>query len=613
MNLFAELKRRNVFRVTAAYLVAAWGVMKGIDVLIRALDLPDWTDRLVLLLIIIGIVPTVIAAWALELTPEGIRLEKDVDRSKSAVARTGRKLDLLIIGMLSLIIAGLVVERVFFADVGAPPPVTVTQAEPGKSVAVLPFVDFSREQDQEWFADGLAEEILNALARTPDIMVSSRTSSFAYKGTDKDLQEIARELGVAHVLEGSIRSTGANIRITAQLIRAADGFHVWSQTYDALAEDVIGIQEDAALRIATALQTTMDPEALEDMVRVGTRSVRAYQAYIRGLALRGRSLRTGSLSDFLDSYEQFELARNIDPGFSTAHSEAAAYWKVQLNPTRLPGGSPDLTPQAILDNFLERIDLAIETATNPIDESGSKAEKATVQLRLRTAIRRYREYLEARPNDYRAWHELLIVAQLAADQESADAALATLKTAGDFDRFAATTYVSTAYRFGEATAGADYGLKALERWPNDAGLSYQTHRSLLWANRVTEAANLIARMSNASSENRVIHARQACAEGRRDDVLQILEQPESDERRSVAVEWMLLTLLGENRQAAELLQLHEDGGVPYQLASWLIFHYFDPSPFPSLMQMLERENVARPAAAEIPFACPPMLNAPDDQ
>jgi TolB-like protein len=604
MSFFAELKRRNVFRVAAAYLVASWFLMQLADVLIRTL--PDWTDRLVLFLIVIGFVPTLIAAWALELTPEGIKLEKHVERSKSVTVRTGRKLNYFIIGMLAFIIIGLVIERFFIADVGEPPQVTVAVPEAERSVAVLPFSDFSQEQNQEWFADGLAEEILNALARTPDIMVASRTSAFAYKGTDKDLPRIATELGVAYVLEGSIRSGGGRIRVTAQLIRAGDGFHLWSQTYDVDADDIIGIQEDVSLQIASALQTTMDPEALQDMMRVGTRSVRAYQAYIRGLALTGRSLRTGSLSDYLDSYEQFELARNIDPRFAAAHREAADFWKVQLNPTRLPGGLPDLTPQEILDNFLERIDLAIDTAKDSIDQSGSRAQKATVQLRLRTAIRRFQVYIEARPNDYRAWHELLIVAQLAADQESADAALAALKEAGDFDRFAATTYVSTAYRFGEAAVAADYGLKALARWPNDAGLSYQTHRSLLWAMQIDEAAKLIARMNNANSGNQLIRARQACAEGRRDDVLQILEQLRLDDSRSVAGEWMILMLLGESQQAAELLRVHESGNVPYQLASWLVFHYFDPSPFPSLLQMLERENVRRSPAVEIPFACPSM-------
>jgi hypothetical protein len=348
----------------------------------------------------------------------------------------------------------------------------------------------------------------------------------------------------------------------------------------------------------------MNPEALEDMVRVGTRSVTAYQAYIRGLSLRARSLRTGDLSNFLDSYEQFELARSTDPRFTAAHRAAAAFWKVHLNPTRQTAGAPDLTPLEFLSKFLERIDLAIDTAQNTIDQSGSRAEKATVQLRLRTAIRRFRVYLDARPNDYRVWHELLIVSQLADDQESANAALSALRTGGKFDRFAATTYLSSAYRFGEASAAADYGLTALERWPNDVGLSYQTHRSLLWAMRINEAATLIERMAEENTSNKLVLARQACAEGRRDDVMQILEQVRSDNRESVPDEWMVLMLLGAHQDATDLLRVYEAGEVPYQLASWLILHIFDPSPFPSLVRMLDRESVQRPPAVAIPFACP---------
>ena len=604
MRFFAELKRRNVYRVAIAYLVAAWLLLQFTSTLVPILGLPGWVIRLILLFLVIGLVPTLIAAWALELTPEGIKLEKDVDRSKSETAQTGRKLNFFIIGTLVLIIVFLIVERVFIANVGEPPPVTIIDAGPDKSIAVLPFADLSQDQNQEWFADGLAEEILNALARTPDLMVSSRTSAFTYKGTDKDVSTIARELGVAHVLEGSIRSTGERIRVTAQLIRAEDGFHVWSQTYDRNDDDVIGIQEDVALRIANALQTTMDPEALRDMVRVGTRSVRAYQAYIRGLSLRARSLRTAELSYELNSYEQFELARNIDPRFAAAHRAAAAFWKIQLNPTRLSTDTLDLTPQDFLNNFLERIDLAIETAKDTIDRSGSSAEKATVQLRLRTAIRRYRVYLEARPNDYRVWHEVLIVAQLANDRESANVALTALKTGGQFDRFAATTYVSSAYRFGAASAAADYGLAALDRWPNDAGISYQTHRSLLWAMRIDEAAGLLARIRQAASGTELIRARQACAEGRRDDVLQLLKELRSADNRHIAEKWLILMMLGEKQAATDLIHFIDSNGVAFQLASWLIYHTFDPAPFPSLVQMLERENVQRPPAVEIPFACP---------
>lgn len=199
----------------------------------------------------------------------------------------------------------------------------------------------------------------------------------------------------------------------------------------------------------------------------------------------------------------------------------------------------------------------------------------------------------------------MVVARLAADREVAAVALAELKAAGEFDRVAATMYVSTAHRFGDAALGADYGLKALERWLNDTGISYQTHRSLLWAMRIGEAARLLARITKTNSGNELIQARQACAEGRRDKAQEILEEIRSADVNSVADEWPILMMLGEKQAAAELLQLYDSNGVPYQLGCWLTYHKFDPAPFPSLMQMLERENVQRPPAAEIPFACPP--------
>jgi TolB-like protein len=222
----------------------------------------------------------------------------------------------MIIGVLALAVILLLVDKIFLStDVGG---VDVATAEIEKSLAVLPFADLSQAQDQEWFADGLAEEILNALARTPDLLISARTSTFAYKGSDKDIPTIAQELGVAHVLEGSVRRSGDRIRVTAQLIRANDGFHLWSQNYDRDSTDIIEIQEDLAIQIASALETTMDPGALADMLRVGTSSVAAYQAYIHGAGLRSRSLLENRNDLMRTSYEFFEEARKQDPTFSAA-------------------------------------------------------------------------------------------------------------------------------------------------------------------------------------------------------------------------------------------------------------------------------------------------------
>ena len=258
MSLFQELKRRNVFRVAIAYLISAWLLIQLSDILVPMLNLPDWVGRLMFLILVILFVPVLIAAWALELTPEGIKLEKQVDRSTSITPTTGKKINAITIGVLALAVVVLLVDKLYLGDGNS----AVANSTVDKSIAVLPFADLSQGQDQEWFADGLAEEILNALARAPDLLVASRTSAFAYKGSDKDLRLIATELGVAHILEGSVRRTADRLRITAQLIRASDGFHLWSENYDRKADDIIDVQEDLALKIANAMQTTMDPAAL---------------------------------------------------------------------------------------------------------------------------------------------------------------------------------------------------------------------------------------------------------------------------------------------------------------------------------------------------------------
>src|SRR6056297_3289334 len=300
VSLFAELKRRKVVRVAVVYAATAFAVLEAADLLLPRLGVPDWVMNLVVALIVLGFPIALVLAWALELTPEGIKRTGAVTETEATPgAGTGATPALLgkrtVFASALLVVLGLGIGAGWFLrPVGAPEaipaaesaaaPAATAAAVADKTIAVLPFADFSPARDHEWFADGLTEEILNALARTPDLLVTARTSSFRYKDSTLDIPQIAAELGVAHVLEGSIRSTPQRIRVTAQLIRAADGFHLWSQTYDRDPADMIEIQEDLARNIALAMETTMDPQALSDMARVGTRSVEAYQAYIRGIA-----------------------------------------------------------------------------------------------------------------------------------------------------------------------------------------------------------------------------------------------------------------------------------------------------------------------------------------
>ena len=247
-KLFKELKRRNVVRVGVAYIVLSWVVLQVGDVLFDMFGTPDWVGKTLAVLLALGFPFACLFAWAFELTPEGIKKTAEVDASDSITHSTGRKLNLVIIAALVVALGYFIWERQGLVDSGPSVAATVD-----RSIAVLPFVNMSSDEEQEWFADGLTEEILNALARTPDLLVASRTSSFQYKNQNTDISAIAKALGVAHVLEGSVRRGGDRLRVTAQLIRASDGFHLWSETFDRSPEDVIAIQENVAIEIAKAL------------------------------------------------------------------------------------------------------------------------------------------------------------------------------------------------------------------------------------------------------------------------------------------------------------------------------------------------------------------------
>jgi TolB-like protein len=600
-GLFEELKRRNVIRVGIAYVVAAWLVLQFSDLVLENIGAPAWVIQSIMLVLAIGLPITLIIAWAFELTPDGLKLESEVDRSQTITPQTGRKLDRIIIGVLAAAVILLVVDRFIIGG----PSAETSLASVDKSIAVLPFADLSQNQDQEWFADGLAEEILNALARAPDLLVSSRTSSFAYKGTDKDLPTIAAEIGVAHILEGSVRRAGERLRVTAQLIRASDGFHLWSQNYDRDEDDVIGIQEDLAVQIATALQTTMDPDALKDMVRVGTNSVEAYQLYVRGTSIRDDVLRTEpGPTAALRALTYFEQARAIDPGFSAAHRRAAEFWLVQLSPSLMASGATDQQSDEMLENFRERIDLAIQTATNDVDRTQIRAIKASADLRLTDASGLWREYLAERPNDFDAWRSLLDTVSRASDQEAIHAVLDHLKTAGKTNVRAAGTFINFAYRWIDPDIAADYGLDTLNRWPEARNLMYQVHRTLLWAMRIDEAARIASSFDGSDVNYRVVAARQACAEGNRDVALKFLAERRAAGIAKDNIDWLLYKILAAEDEATEVVRLYDAERVPTLVGSWLTYHKFDPGPHPYLMSILEREGIDRPPAATIPFACP---------
>ena len=261
VGLLQEFKRRNVFRVAGLYLVVAWLLMQIATILESSLKLPDWFDGLVTALILLGFPIALILAWAFEMTPDGVRRTPALTPDESAPPTS--RLDVLMLLVLVLVGGFIAVDRFGKSErtsvpQQAPSTAAVEPTAPAKasletSVAVLPFVDLSPNRDQEYFSDGLSEELLNVLTRVSNLKVAGRTSSFAFKGKNIDLREIAKSLNVTHVLEGSVRRADEKIRVTAQLIQASDGFHVFSETYDRQLQDIFTLQDEIAKRIANAL------------------------------------------------------------------------------------------------------------------------------------------------------------------------------------------------------------------------------------------------------------------------------------------------------------------------------------------------------------------------
>lgn len=313
-DFFEELKRRNVVKVAIAYGVVAWAVIQFVDIVQNPFQLPDWFQRVVIVAFGIGFPIALLLSWAYEMTPDGVKKTADVDRSKSITPATGHRINKVIAG--ALVLALLFIGYDKFLAPGSTP---VREAAAGQSsIAVLPFADLSQNQDQAYFADGISEEILNVLAQIPDLRVAGRTSSFSFKGHNEDLREIGDKLGVKFVLEGSVRKDNDKIRITAQLISASDGFHLWSNTYDRELTDIFAVQDEISNAVAEALEIQLGvgdkPGAQKAAV-----DPEAYNIYLR--ARQALHTRTGDGMEKARSF--FETAVAIDPNISEAWSGLA--------------------------------------------------------------------------------------------------------------------------------------------------------------------------------------------------------------------------------------------------------------------------------------------------
>jgi TolB-like protein/Tfp pilus assembly protein PilF len=325
-NFFAELKRRNVYKVAVAYAVVAWLLIQIATQVFPFFDIPNWAVRVVVLLLILGFPVALVLAWAFEITPAGIRLESEIAPNESITQHTGRKLIRITIavavaagGMLAfqLLRPRLMTERIPAASEAAP-----VAAISEESIAVLPFLDMSQAKDQGYFSDGITEELLNLLAKIPQLKVAARTSSFSFRDKQVEIPEIARQLRVAYVLEGSVRKSGDQLRITAQLIRAGEGYHLWSETYDGTLADIFKTQDEIAGQVVRELKVKL----LAAAPKVRTTDPQAYALYLQGNELA----RKFTPDAFAKSDALFRQVLEIDPRYAPAWNGLAVNYNAEL-------------------------------------------------------------------------------------------------------------------------------------------------------------------------------------------------------------------------------------------------------------------------------------------
>jgi len=331
-RFFGELKRRNVYKVAIAYAVVAWLLMQIASQIFPFFDIPSWGVRLVVLLLIIGFPIALVLAWAFELTPEGIKRTEDVDLSKSIRPKTGRKLDFLIIAVLLLVIAGLLFQR-FHPKVSP-----AVSSSPEKSIAVLPFENLSEDKANAYFAEGIQEEILTRLAKIADLKVISRTSTQRYQSKPSNLAEIAKQLGVANILEGSVQKAADQVRVNVQLVHAQTDSHLWAETYDRKLTDIFGVESEIAKGIAESLQAKLTGHEEQALAAKPTNNPEAYDAYLRGLAFDTRSGFSGDA--MLKAMDSYERAVELDANFALAwarlsRADASLYfWRYDTTAAR---------------------------------------------------------------------------------------------------------------------------------------------------------------------------------------------------------------------------------------------------------------------------------------
>ncbi len=315
-NFFGELKRRNVYKVAVAYAVAGWALAQGIAQVFPVFDIPNWAVRLMVLAIVIGFPIALVVAWAFELTPQGIKRTEDVDPTLSTHRPAKRT------WMFVVVIGGAISLSLFFLGRYTARNSSSAFGLPAKSIAVLPLLNESGDPADEYFSDGLSEELIAALAQIKELKVIGRSSSFRFKDRKEETKTIGEKLGVATLLEGTVRKQGERVRIVAELINAADGIELWTRTFDRELKDIFAVQQEIAAAVASSLKVTLLGSDERSSTKPATKNTEAHNAYLQGHYYFQRR----NLEDYRKAVGHYDEAIRLDPDYALAYAERSEAW-----------------------------------------------------------------------------------------------------------------------------------------------------------------------------------------------------------------------------------------------------------------------------------------------
>ncbi|MEY2546310.1 MAG: hypothetical protein QOG48_1427 [Verrucomicrobiota bacterium] len=553
MDFFGELKRRNVYKVAVAYAVVAWLLIQAASIFLPAFDAPPWVMKILIIIVIFGFPVALIFSWAFEITPEGIKRESEIEPNKSIVRRTGRKIVALTIAV-AVVAAGLLVFQFVRARSTSSSAATI----PNKSIAVLPFDNLSRDADNAYFCEGVQDEILTRLAKVADLKVISRTSTQHFKSAPENLPQIAKQLGVMHVVEGSVQKVGDQVRVNVQLINALNDAHLWAETYDRRLIDIFSVESEIAKTIAESLQAKLTRSEQSSIAKVPTDNPEAYELYLKGRFFWNK--RSGV--DLRKAIDYFQQAVAKDPNYALAYSGLADSYMLLPNyggasaQESIAPGSAAVTKALALDDSLA-------------EAHASQGLLDTLELRMEHAVVDFERAIELKPN-YATAHHWLMLGQLALGRF--DQAIAEGKRAVELDPLSliinadySWTY-ACAHRFDEAEKHA---RKTLEIDPNFFLAHYYLGGILQRKGRLKEA---IAEFQKAVELNNDAYSiamlGQAYARnGQREDAQKILARltSEAKSRYIAPYAWALLYVgLGEKERAlTELERAYQTGDNNY--------------------------------------------------